>query len=831
MEKYKLIGYDFEVFSKAKWWCVTFVFYDTKEIITIINNKDELRSFYDKYRDCIFIGYNNRNYDSVIMKSILLGKDVFKMSDDLIFSGKKPYQLLRGAKHIQFYNYDVSNKLHSLKQLEAFMGSRIKETDVSFDLDRPLTNEEVRQVIEYNIHDVLETLKVFDYKKETFDSKLLLIETFELGMEHFERTDAQLCGIILKAVKQPIIPDELDFRLTETLKLNKYKYVYDWYMNPRNRTTDRKLEVCIAENNTTFAWGGVHGAKNNIVREGYVIAFDVKSLYPSLMILFNLVSRNVPNPKAYEDIRDKRFELQKIKDERQKALKLFLNSTYGATNDINNILNDPNSANSVCINGQLLLLDLVEKVEHLGEVLQINTDGIYMYLGEFGEESDIKLNNIKELAKEWEIRTGLQLEWDIYSKLFQRDVNNYIIVEPNGKYKSKGEVKKRSPVDNDLPIVSEALVDYCVKGTPIEKTINDCDDLIKFQKVVKLTRDYPYALHGEERLSEKVFRVFASNSENIRGIFKVKKDNSVAKFGSTPNNCFIWNDEVTNIKCPKELDKQWYIDRANEKLKDFLQVDSVETKQTDQEILLDCLKQNHNSIFELMCCIKENTKLTKLSLSKFIKIGAFSKYMKSKSALLYMEAFMNLYAKNGKGGKYKTFSKLLNFESLELLKLHSDYKEDKEAFANINFSEFMIDLESKIDNQELDIIDKLRCEFDMYDECSLIDDSVDKLLVFIMNVNDTKIPSVVAYSIKTGTYNFLKVSKESFGILEIKKGDVIQIKKVTKKGKPIVLDKDLEGINIIGESKDSYEWWIEGYEIVSRDYGKNKTLSEVGYDI
>lgn len=275
MEKYKLIGYDFEVFSKAKWWCVTFVFYDTKEIITIINNKDELRSFYDKYRDCIFIGYNNRNYDSVIMKSILLGKDVFKMSDDLIFSGKKPYQLLRGAKHIQFYNYDVSNKLHSLKQLEAFMGSRIKETDVSFDLDRPLTNEEITQVIEYNIHDVLETLKVFDYKKETFDSKLLLIETFDLGMEHFERTDAQLSAIILGAVKQSAIPDELDFRLADCIKLDKYKYIYDWYLNPRNKTTDRKLEVIIADNPTIFAWGGVHGAKNNIYREGCIVAFDV----------------------------------------------------------------------------------------------------------------------------------------------------------------------------------------------------------------------------------------------------------------------------------------------------------------------------------------------------------------------------------------------------------------------------------------------------------------------------------------------------------------------------------------------------------------------------
>lgn len=275
MEKYKLIGYDFEVFSKAKWWCVTFVFYDTKEIITIINNKDELRSFYDKYRDCIFIGYNNRNYDSVIMKSILLGKDVFKMSDEIIYNDKKPHQLLRGVKNLQFYNYDVSNKMHSLKQLEAFMGDDIRETEVSFELDRELTQEEVDLVVKYNIHDVNETLRVFDYKRETFDSKLLLIETFDLDMKHFERTDAQLSAIILGAVKQSVIPDELDFRLADCIKLDKYKYVYDWYTNPRNRTTGRKLETVISDNPTIFAWGGVHGAKNNIYKEGYIVTFDV----------------------------------------------------------------------------------------------------------------------------------------------------------------------------------------------------------------------------------------------------------------------------------------------------------------------------------------------------------------------------------------------------------------------------------------------------------------------------------------------------------------------------------------------------------------------------
>ena len=45
LKDYRIIGYDFEVFSKAKWWCVTFKYHDTGQIITIKN--DRIVSDYD----------------------------------------------------------------------------------------------------------------------------------------------------------------------------------------------------------------------------------------------------------------------------------------------------------------------------------------------------------------------------------------------------------------------------------------------------------------------------------------------------------------------------------------------------------------------------------------------------------------------------------------------------------------------------------------------------------------------------------------------------------------------------------------------------------------
>jgi hypothetical protein len=59
-------------------------------------------------------------------------------------------------------------------------------------------------------------------------------------------------------------------------------------------------------------------------------------------------------------------------------------------------------------------------------------------------------------------------------------------------------------------------------GTPLEETINTCNELREFQKVVKVSSLFLYGLHGEHRLNDRVLRVFADKRENAQGVFKVK---------------------------------------------------------------------------------------------------------------------------------------------------------------------------------------------------------------------------------------------------------------------------------------------------------------------
>lgn len=607
----RLIFFDFEVLSKLKmpdtgtsYWCVVFIDYESKGMRIIKNNVDELRSFYNTCKNDIFIGYNSRNYDQYIFKGLLLGLDAGYISDQLIEHNKKGYQVVPNGNKVQFYTYDCTNKFNSLKQLEAFMGSEIKESDVPFNISRLLTEDEERDLIKYCIHDVKETINVFEKSKGEFDSHITLMDMNNMGIELMSKTNAQLTAIILEAEKKKLPDDEFDFIYPDTMDINKYTNVVEWFEGVKYNysSDDKKIEyICdIAGMEATVALGGIHAATPNYSEEGILVSADVASLYPALILEYGLMTRTVESDAKFRAIRDKRLEYKKAKNPLQAPLKIVINSVYGCFGDQYNALCDKRMMRSVCVAGQLLLTDLVEKIEPYCQIFNLNTDGVF-----FKVDSYETLDKIKEIAKEWETRTRLDLEWEEYVKVIQKDVNNYIIVDKDGKYKGKGAyVKDLSELDYDLPIVNEALVNYFVHETPLEETINKCTELHKFQKIVKLTSAYKYAMkdctfskkkvlneltgkmntktswdENGEILQDKTFRVFASLDENDGGIFKRKEDKNPEKFANTPEKCFIDNGDVREKETPDKLDRQFYIDLAQKRVNQYLGVSNRKKKE------------------------------------------------------------------------------------------------------------------------------------------------------------------------------------------------------------------------------------------------------------
>lgn len=140
-----------------------------------------------------------------------------------------------------------------------------------------------------------------------------------------------------------------------------------------------------------------------------------------------------------------------------------------------------------------------------------------------------------------------------------------------GKLERKGKyVKELSDLDNDLPIVNKAVVDYITKDVPVEETINSSTSMIDFQMIVRISKEYKLGWHNGEELSEKTFRVYASTDRKDTYIGKCREHGSNPdKFANTPDNCFIYNKDVKNIPLSIKLDKQWYIDLAKKRLTEY----------------------------------------------------------------------------------------------------------------------------------------------------------------------------------------------------------------------------------------------------------------------
>lgn len=569
-----ILFFDFEVF-KYDWLVVAIDPIEKKEFV-IVNDKEKLEQLYADYKRDIWVGYNCRNYDQYILKGIMLGFDPKRINDWIIVKNRKGWEFSSMFNKIHLNLYDTMPNIPvSLKVLEGFQGYSIHESSIPFDIERRLTDKELEETIEYCRFDVLNTIQVFLKRKNEFDSQLQLVKTFNLPLSYLGKTQAQLAAIILGAKKKRF-KDEWNIRLPDTAMLGRYKYVGDWFLDKANHSYDCKLDTEICGLTHTIAWGGIHaGVKKYHYKckpHEVILDIDVDQLYPTLMIVYGLLSRAVEEPERFKNVLDTSLRLKREgKKKEREPYKRICNITYGAEGDMFNPMYDPLHRNLVCVFGQVLIIDLLEKIEDLIELLQSNTDGIFIKVN----RSDIP--ELKRRVEEWEKRTGLKMSYDEFTAMYAKDVNNYIAVRADGSYHCKGAyVKELNDLDYDLPIVNEAVKNYIIYGYRVEDTIFGCRELRKFQKIVKLSSKYEWVEHehGQRptKFDNKAYRTFASldNSDGRLMACRIKNGKlERKKFGGTADKCFIFNDDLNGVSIPNKLDYQWYINLAYSRLEDF----------------------------------------------------------------------------------------------------------------------------------------------------------------------------------------------------------------------------------------------------------------------
>ncbi len=566
-----LLFYDFEVFKYD--WLVVVMDMTAKKTHVIINSPEELEALYKANIKEIWVGFNSRHYDQYILKAILCGFDPKKVNDYIITKGNPGWKFSSLFRQFPLWNYDVMlNTDVGLKSFEGFMGNDIKETSVPFNIDRKLTPEEIAETVKYCKHDVGQTVQVFLKRTEEFNTMMYFIKHFGLSMDYISKTKAQLAAEILGGNRKGAdFDDEFQFPILDCLHLNKYKHIAEWYANPENHDYSKKQDKqIVAGVEHTFAWGGGHGARAKYSADGVFLIIDVTAYYPSLQKKYHFGYRVMNHPENFEFIHDSNIAYKRKGDKKaRQPFKIMDNAISGQMKQKSSALYDPMSNNSICINGQLLLLDLVEHIEPYCELIQNNTDGIIVKLKDYEHDFDV----LDDVVYEWEQRTGMKMDFDTYiGTIYQKDVNNYLLIDrKTGAVKAKGGyVMKLNDLSYDLPIINKALVDYMIHGIPVRRTIMECQDLREFQLVSRISSKYTHILYGDKPIKEKCIRVFASNNPADPGVKKVHAvRKTTAKLTNSPEHCFIFNDDVKGVPVPDKLDRQWYIDFANKRLSDF----------------------------------------------------------------------------------------------------------------------------------------------------------------------------------------------------------------------------------------------------------------------
>lgn len=587
--------FDSEVFSHD--WIIVFMDRRSKTFSVFHNDCEAVIEFLDQHPEHILTGFNVKHYDRYILSAICRSGDpaeVKRLNDHIINGGEGwdyPDRNLTGMRFSLCDLRDDCRQGLSLKEFEAHMGMNIRESDVPFDIARRLTEPELSEVVGYCIADVKAADRLFDLRIPYLSNKLALARESGIpAKDALYMTNAKLTAAYLGASAQPH-DDEREYRYPANL-IREYipdevfaffDRIHDMSV-PSETLFGESLDISLSGCPVTLGWGGIHGAipcYEETRSDGRSIRnVDVASYYPHQMVINGYCSRNMKNPDIYADTIRRRVTAKKTGDKiTANALKLVLNTTYGAMLNRYNDLYDPLMGRSVCISGQLQLLELAS---HLAaecptlKLIQLNTDGIMISL------DDTDTGKYKEIIGEWQSRTGFELEEDMIEKIVQKDVNNYVEVSAEGGLKIKGGILTRGisqagafNINNNAAAVAKAVTECLAFGTPPEETIAADGDIADFQLIAKAGSKYEYAyqmIGGSPVKVQNVNRVYAAGTDdNFRSEYgalykKHKVTGSAARIAGLPAHCLTGNAGEVPIDV---IDKNWYIAEARRYIRAF----------------------------------------------------------------------------------------------------------------------------------------------------------------------------------------------------------------------------------------------------------------------
>ena len=512
------LTYDIETFLSI--FCVVFKYRDRYKTFEISERKDqyeELVAFLKEgaLKRWFFVGFNNVRFDGQVLQWLMEAKEPFKK-----LTGKTK------AKHIMEFAQSVIEKINnkefppyqesklSCQQLDLFLqahyNNRARSTslkwleysmnwkkiqDLPYKFDEVLSSDKFDDVILYCHNDVDATYEFFK-KSEKMVELRFAQQAENLHLELFNKSDSSIGEMLFL----DMMSDKLDMEKKYLKKMqtrrdfinlkdvilpyikfetDEFNSVLEFFKEQTiTEATKDALKHCLIFDGMDYFYGlgGLHAARGNSIfqsdEDNIVLSVDFASFYPNISIKNKFYPEHLSESFCilYEELFEKRKLIPKSNPQNT-AIKLLLNATFGKAGDEYSFLYDKFFQMAITVNGQLILSMLCEQLSKIEGVRMVmaNTDGCELIVPKS------KKREVYNVCLGIEELTQLQLEYDVYNKLFVRDINNYLSVNTKGKVKTKGafDIDLELHKNRSERIVPLAVKRYFVNNIPVEETVKN----------------------------------------------------------------------------------------------------------------------------------------------------------------------------------------------------------------------------------------------------------------------------------------------------------------------------------------------------------------------
>lgn len=521
------------------------------------NDLAALTQFMDicKYQGCRWVGFNNIGFDYPVMHMIyksrnamITAADIYKKAMSIIncdFNARFAHMVYESDWYVdqidlfKVHHFDNQARSTSLKVLEFNMRMNSIE-DLPFDVGLDLNNDQADILKDYMWHDIEATTMFYResadqirFREELsvkYGRNFMNHNDTKIGKDYFimelEEHTPGCCYAYVDGKKHiqqtPRESIDLGEVILPYVRFDhpEFQRVMCWFQAKvitETKGAIQDVNCTIDGFQFDFGTGGIHGSvESQIVYsdDDYIIEdWDVASYYPNLAIKNNLAPEHLGETfcHIYEDVYNQRKGHAKGTAENA-MLKLALNGVYGDSNSQYSPFYDPKFTMAITINGQLSLCMLAETLM-MGsaevKMIQINTDGLTIRYPRALKEW------VHAVCAWWEQLTKLELEDVEYSRMFIRDVNNYIGEYTNGKLKRKGayEYDLGWHQNHSCLVVAKAAEAALVRGEDIRTFIEGHNDVMDFMLRAKVPRSNRL-MWGEEQI-QNTSRYYVSTGGDL----------------------------------------------------------------------------------------------------------------------------------------------------------------------------------------------------------------------------------------------------------------------------------------------------------------------------